>query len=649
MGDPKVSVMKEGINLNDFISELLRDVQALEHMLNNDMFEKDITRVGAEQEMCLVDKKTYKPALINQLILDEHHDKEWLTPELAKFNLETNFTPREFKGKCFSEMEKENKDNLAVLSKSLEKYGAEILLTGILPTLRKQDMVLENLTDKPRYHALMAALKDQLQKEEYELFIEGIDELHIKHDSALLEACNTSFQVHLQVTAQDFANYYNISQMLAAPIMGIACNSPIVFGKRLWHETRIAMFQQSLDTRSTNDHLRERSPRVHFGNRWLDDSILEIYREDIAKFRVLLGDIVEENSIETLKKGGIPRLRALQIHNSTVYRWNRPCYGITKLKKGKETIEIPHLRIENRVLPSGPTVIDEMANAAFWLGAMVGVKNRYPNIRDHISFEDVRDNFNKAAKFGIDSKFTWFKDKKISITDLITKELLPIAREGLKAQKVNSGDIDKYLGIIEERTKAHMNGARWMLRSYTKLVKEVTPDEAVAVMTAAMAKNQHAEIPVHKWEEPHLDALEEYSPSKLKVEEFMQTELFTARSEDPVELVAQIMDWRKIRYMPVEDDKGHIKGLVTSRILLRHFTVNKDLTTSKQNHVKNIMLASPETIGPEATIVEAMNKMRDKKIGCLPVVNKENELIGIITEMDFLRISGSLIQRLEKK
>jgi hypothetical protein len=192
---------------------------------------------------------------------------------------------------------------------------------------------------------------------------------------------------------------YNISQALAGPLIAISANSPIVFGRRLWHESRIALFQQSLDTRTTHDHMRERSPRVNFGNDWLKDSILEIYREDIARFRVLLSGDVEEDAIDLIHKGKVPKLRALQVHNSTVYRWNRPCYGISS--NGK-----PHLRIENRVIPSGPTSIDEVANTALWIGAMMGMGDKYDDITQHISFEDVRDNFGKAAKFGIDSKFT---------------------------------------------------------------------------------------------------------------------------------------------------------------------------------------------------------------------------------------------------
>ncbi len=642
MGEQKVVIAaKDESIMQRFVRNLLRDMQAFEYMLENDWFEKDIVRIGAEQEMCLVDAKTYKPATINMEVLEMLGDHPWLTTELAKFNLETNLTPHEFTGDCLSKMEAENREYLAIIRQALKKKKADLILTGILPTLRKIDLELHNLTPKPRYFALMEAINSQLIGSAYELRLMGIDEILVKHDSPLLEACNTSFQVHLQVAPADFVCMYNLAQALAAPVMAIAANSPIVFGKRLWHESRIALFQQALDIRTTHDHMRERSPRVSFGTGWLEESVLEIHKEDITRFRVLLGADVEEDALKMIEQGKTPRLRALQVHNSTVYRWNRPCYGISP--NGK-----PHLRIENRVLPAGPTTVDEVANAAFWLGAMIGMREHCQDIRKNLSWEDVRDNFAKAAQFGVDTKFNWFKDQKVSASDLVLQELLPLARKGLEIRKVDSADIDKYLGIIEARAKNHMNGARWQLRAYTKLLKECGRDEALTVMTHTIIKNQTEEMPVHTWEMPELGDLDDYRPGKLRVEEFMETDLFTVQKDDLIELVAELMDWRRIRYMPVEDSKGRLSGLVTSRLLLRHFARQSRMNGQPAVHmVKDIMIKDPITIGPKATIVEALRVMREKKIGCLPVVQND-ELIGIITEMDFLRISSRLIERLEK-
>ncbi|HNG90636.1 MAG TPA: CBS domain-containing protein, partial [Saprospiraceae bacterium] len=303
MGFQKVNTLETKSEMQHFVRSLLDDVQAFEYMLNNDWFESDITRIGAEQEMCLVHNQTYKPATINMEVLEQLSDCPWCVTELAKFNLEVNLNPREFSGTCLSDMEAENLGYLARIQQVLDQYGASICLTGILPTLRKHDLEMHNLTPKDRYFALMASIQKHLLGTAFELRVEGVDELLVKHDSPLLEACNTSFQVHLQVAPKDFVKMYNIAQTLAAPVISLAANSPLVFGRRLWHETRIALFQQSLDTRTTNDHMRERLPRVNFGSGWLTGDITEIYKEDISRFRVLLAGAIEEDSLAMVQDG----------------------------------------------------------------------------------------------------------------------------------------------------------------------------------------------------------------------------------------------------------------------------------------------------------------------------------------------------------
>jgi CBS domain-containing protein/gamma-glutamylcysteine synthetase len=635
MGEQKVSLVNDQKQMQKFVKSLLNDVQALDYMVSEKWFETDITRIGAEQEMVMVDNETFKPSLVAMEALERMQDLPWVETELAKFNLETNLDPREFVGNCFSELEKENSYKINKIQEVLDGMGTSIVLTGILPTLRKYHLDMENLTPKKRYYALMEALNQQRIGESYELRILGIDELLVKHSSPLLEACNTSFQVHLQVAPEDFPKMYNIAQALAGPVMAISANSPIVFGKRLWHETRIALFQQSLDTRTTHDHMRERSPRVSFGKDWINKSILEIYKEDIARFRVLLSSDVEEDSMAMIKEGKVPKLRSLQVHNSTVYRWNRPCYGISP--NGK-----PHLRIENRILPSGPTVLDEVANACFWLGCMEGLSLEINDVRELMSFVDARDNFGKAAKFGMDTKFSWFNDEKIAAKDLIFR-LIETARKGLEHRGVDKADIDKYLGVIRDRADKHMNGARWMLRAFTKLHESTNTDEALSVLTATMIKNQRSNRPVHEWETPNIDDLKLYNPSHLKVSEFMLTDLYTVQKDDIVDLVAELMDWNTIRYTPVEDTKGKLIGLVTSRLLLRNYMKNKN-NPKKTTLVSEIMIQNPITVTQETNILDAMKLMKDNKIGCLPVVDGE-ELVGLISETEFLRITARLIQR----
>lgn len=634
MGESKVNKPSNQKDLQKFTKALLQDVKSLEYMLEHDWFEKGIHRIGAEQEMVIIDTNTYRPAPINIKVMPHLEQYEWLDTELAMFNLETNFMPREFKGDCFSQMLDESTYQLKIIREALEPFEADILLAGILPTIRKSDLDYKFLTPKKRYLALMEAVRKQLATDAFEFRLSGIDELMIKHDSPLLEACNTSFQVHLQVSPSQFAKFYNVSQALAGPVMAIAANSPLVFGRRLWHESRIAMFQQALDTRGSRANMRERSARVHFGRDWVDESILEIHKEDITRFRVLLAADISEDSQQLIHDGKVPNLRALQVHNSTVYRWNRPCYGISE--NGK-----PHLRIENRVFPSGPTTIDEIANSAFWLGCMIGLTTEVDDIRKKVLFADISDNFIKSAQFGIDSKFNWFDDQKIPAIELILKELLPLAHKGLKIQKVNSADIDKFLGIIEDRAKKHMNGARWQLRAYTKLMEQTNRTEALTVLTASMLQNQKKNIPIHKWKMPELKDLRIYKPQQLLVGDFMTTDLLTVHQHDIIDFVAELMDWRKIRYTPVEDTKGKLIGLVTSRLLLRHFT-NKD---KKAKTVKDIMHKKPVTASPATTIMEAMAIMRNNKVGCLPVI-QDNELVGIFTEMDFMGISARLMERL---
>lgn len=636
MGVQTVSLVEDKGQMQHFVRNLLKDVKALEHMLNNDWFESGITRIGAEQEMCLVDKN-FKPAPIAMEVLAKQ-DYPWLETELARFNLETNLTPRVFENNCLGDMEIELRDTLTKVQQLLDGFDSKVLLTGIMPTLKKSDLGFHNLTPKKRYRALMDALS-RLRGEAHELRLEGIDELRIKHDSPLLEACNTSFQVHLQVSPNNFVKMYNLAQTVAAPMIAIAANSPMLFGRRLWHESRIAIFQQSIDNRVAQYHIRDSSPRVTFGNDWLNDSIMEIYKEDISRFRVLLSSDVEEDALNMIREGKVPKLRALNVHNSTVYRWNRPCYGISE--NGK-----PHLRIENRVLPAGPTVIDEMANTAFWLGLMKGMEKQYGDIRKHLGFEDVSDNFMKACHTGIDSKFTWINDKKYSAADLTLNELLPLAKEGLQDNNINSSDIDRYMSVIEGRAKKVMTGARWILRTFTKLNKETNRDEALSALTAAIVQNQQEGKPVHEWEMPTLEDLKEYSTSNLTVEEIMDTDLFTVQQEDIVELVADIMKWKKLRHMIVEDKKGKLTGLVSSERLLKYFS--KEIKTEdKTILVEDIMVKNPITVQYSTPISEAINIMQENGIGCLPVINEENILQGIVSESNFLKISSRLLKRMK--
>ncbi|MEQ9264245.1 MAG: CBS domain-containing protein [Balneolaceae bacterium] len=642
MGEERVKLAETNEQVQNFMKNVLKDLRALKRMLDEEWFETDIIRIGAEQELCLIDHNA-KPFLKAMDVMDVIGEDSNFTTEFAKFNLEINVNPPlEFTGNCLSTMESNLQKELDYVRKVVSELGGEVLLTGILPTVRKSDVTIDSLTPIPRYKALVDAIEN-LRGKEYELRIQGMDELLMKFDTPMLEGCNTGFQVHLQTKPSEFVSKYNIAQAVAAPVLASAVNSPIFLGRRLWAETRIALFHQSVDTRGVGDHIRESSPRVTFGSEWLQDSILDIYRDDISRYRVLLSSDIEENVEEMMKNGIPPELMALKIHNGTVYRWNRPCYGVGGGK--------PHLRIENRVLPSGPTVIDEMANTALWLGLLNGYEDEHADITKVLDFDDVRMNFFAASKMGMDTKFEWTKGRKVTSKSLIKDELLPIAKHGLEKAKVDSAEIDTYLGVIKDRIETSQTGAYWVVKSYGKLIKENNKEQTLSAIAASMVKNQKKGEPVHKWGLAKSEDLENWKPSSLLVEEFMTTDLFTARKDDLIEFAANLMDWRRIRYIPIEDDQKHLIGLVSMRMVLREYSkaVNEEDATIR-NCISDFMIPNPITIHPEASIMEAMNIMQTQKIGCLPVV-KNSRLVGIITEDNYMNITRRLLIALaaEKK
>ena len=394
MGAQDVQQERDAAQKRQFITHLLRDVQALEAMIERGMIETGVRRIGAEQELFLVDQ-TWRPAPVAMDILDIIEDPHFTT-ELGRFNLEINLDPLPFTNTCLSTLERDLTELLQKLRTVTHRQGVEVTLTGILPTLRKSDLTLANMTPRPRYVALNEIMT-HMRGDAYEFRLKGTDELIVKHDSVMLESCCTSFQVHYQVGAEEFALLYNLAQAVTAPLLAAAANAPLLFGRRLWRETRIPLFQQAIDTRSASHHLRERSPRVSFGQQWVQESVVELFKEDLARFRVLLGATIQEDSLAALRQGITPSLQALRIHNGTVYRWNRSCFGFNDGKA--------HLRIENRVLPSGPTILDEVANAAFFLGLLSGGPAVYGDITKKLAFHDAETNFLAAAQVGLDAQF----------------------------------------------------------------------------------------------------------------------------------------------------------------------------------------------------------------------------------------------------
>lgn len=615
-----------------FSKALLRDLQAMEQMIRDGMIESGVRRIGMEQEMFLVNEG-WRPAPVAIEVLERLDGP--FTTELALFNLEANLEPRLLEGRCFSAMEDRVTELVAEVRKAAAPSGAQVVLTGILPTLTKTDLSLDNITPRPRYHALNEALLKMRAGEPYRLRIEGTDELYIEHDSVLLEACNTSCQVHLQVGSEEFASLYNVAQLITAPVLAAAVNSPVLMGKRLWDETRIALFQQSLDTRRAGVHMREVSPRVRFGEQWLNESVTELFQEDIVRFRVLLTSNVEEDPLQVLREGGIPKLEALQLHNSTVYRWNRPCYGI---EDGK-----PHLRIECRVLPAGPTVKDEMANAAFWIGLVLGALEAYGDVRDRVDFDDVKANFLAASRHGLRAGFNWIDGETFSARHLIQDELIPLARAGLASSDIESTEIDHYLGIIHERVESGSTGSQWMMRSLQGMREQGTKSERLAAVTAATVRLQKTGRPVHEWDDADIHEAGGWRQNYLRVEQYMTTSLFTVHEDELVGMVAFLMDRKQIRHVLVEDDEHRLVGLVSYRSLLRLMAEGYDHVSDEAPPVKVIMERDPVSVAPETPTLEAIDLLRRHRVSCLPVL-KHGKLVGIVSERDFIPIAYELLE-----
>ena len=395
-----------------FVSALLEDITALEKMIADGLLESDIERIGAEQEICIVNEN-FSPGDNSIDLLQKIQDPQFTT-ELAKYNIEINLTPRTCIEGGLIAMENELLEKFIVARNHASALNSHLVIAGILPTISRKEITLDYLTPKERYHMLSKKLRD-LRGRKFDLYLKGVDELHIRHDSIMFEACNTSFQVHLQISPAELVTSYNWSLAIAAPVLAISSNSPLLLGKELWSEIRIALFQQSIDTRHSIDEIREQRPRVTFGKDWIYHSITEVYKEDISRFEVLINDDIEEHALQTLNENKVPQLRALRMHNGTIYRWNRICYGITENK--------PHMRMECRYIPAGPTVRDEMANAAFWIGLMKAKPENVKKIWEHFDFKDVKSNFFKAARAGMESAFVW-RGKTISAYDLIKNELL---------------------------------------------------------------------------------------------------------------------------------------------------------------------------------------------------------------------------------
>ncbi|MCB9845785.1 MAG: CBS domain-containing protein [Phycisphaeraceae bacterium] len=613
MGTQAVSERGDGDSRRRFQKRVLGDLLALERMLDQGAFESGVRRIGAEQELSLVGPDR-EPAPVADRVIEAVGDPH-VVCELARFNLEINCDPLVLGGECFSRLHQDLDRALAQVRLAALRENAEPILVGIVPTIAIEHLGLENLTPRPRYFELNRRLTE-LRGGAHALHLRGVDDLSVRHDSIMLESVNTSFQVHLQVTPDEFATAYNVAQLVAAPLLAASGNSPLLLGRRLWHETRIAVFVQSIDTRRPEDQRRDEAARVRFGEGWVD-SILDLYREDLSRLRSLCLDESHEDALAELAAGRVPRLRALGMHNSTVYRWNRACYGVTD--------GVPHLRIENRVLAAGPSVRDEVANAAFWVGMVLGGIRRWGDVRTSVHFEDVASNFVAAARVGLATRFRWLDGSFVAADRLILDDLIPVAREGLIDAGVNGADAEACLQVIVDRVTSGHTGSQWTLSSLRNMTRGRPFAGHLAAIADSTITMQASGEPVSRWPLAPACASRVSNPTKARAGQVMSPALITVRPDDLARMAFEMMTWRNIHHIMVEDDDHRLIGVV-----LRSDLEQND---PRDRAVADVMRQGVPTVDPATSLSEAAARVGQSGLSCVAVLCDER-LQGVLTRVD---------------
>src|SRR6266536_482597 len=365
-----------------------------------------------------------------------------------------------------------------------------LALIGILPTLRESDVDEAAISANPRYRLLNEQIF-AARGEEMDIRIDGVERLETFIDTIAPEAACTSVQFHLQVSPESFGNYWNAAQALAGVQVALGANSPFLFGRELWAETRITLFEQATDTRPEEPRAQGVRPRVWFGERWIT-SVFDLFEENLRYFPALLPICEDEDPLAVLDQGSSPQLAEMSLHNGTIYRWNRPVYD--------NAGGTPHLRVENRVLPAGPTIADVVANSAFYYGLVRSLAEAQRPIWTQMSFTTAAENLHEAARNGLDAQLYWPGVGDTPVTELILRRLLPLAREGLGHWGVDSSCADRLLGIIEQRCLTGQNGAAWQIATVDRLsASGLDRREALRQMTLRYIEHMHSNDPVHTW------------------------------------------------------------------------------------------------------------------------------------------------------
>ena len=457
-------------------------------MLRESRFDTEPRQVGLEIEVDLVDADGL-PAMTNIAVLEAIADPDWAS-ELGRFNLEINIPPRQLTGDALSALEQDVCGKLAHAAAGAQGAGSRLVMIGILPTLRQSHVTGEAMSANPRYRLLNEQMI-AARGEDMRICIDGPERLLTHVDTIMPEAACTSVQFHLQVSPEAFGSYWNAAQAVAGVQVAVAANSPFLFGRELWRETRIPLFEQVTDTRPEELQQQGVRPRVWFGERWIT-SVFDLFEENLRYFPALLPLREDEDPAAALDSGEAPKLAELTLHNGTVYRWNRPVYAVDD--------GLPHLRVENRVLPAGPTAADVIANAAFYYGLVRALAETERPVWTQMSFAAAADNLVEGSRHGIDARVYWPGTGEAPVTELTLRRLLPQAWEGLRQWGVDAKDADRMLGIIEQRCLTGQNGAAWQIATVDRLsANGMDRREALRQMTLRYIEHMHSNEPVHTW------------------------------------------------------------------------------------------------------------------------------------------------------
>src|SRR6204780_4191012 len=491
MGRDIQAIKISGEDRRNYRDKLRRSLDVFARMLRERLFDDHPSTVGQEIELNLVDERGM-PSMRNDDVLKAIADPAWAT-EVGQFNLEINVSPRHLAGDALATLEAELRADLNAAAAQARSVGSRLVMVGILPTLGEGDVHEGTMSANERYKVLNEQIF-AARGEDMRIVIDGPEQLLTHADSITPESACTSVQLHLQVSPDAFANYWNAAQAIAGVQVALAANSPFLFGRQLWHETRITLFEQATDTRP--DELKEQGvrPRVWFGERWIT-SVFDLFEENLRYFPALLPICEDEDPVAVLDQGAVPKLAEMSLHNGTIYRWNRPVYDTAG--------GTPHPRVENRGLPAGPTVADIMANAAFYYGVVRALAEAERPVWTRMSFQAAADNLAEGAKHGIDARLFWPGLGEVPVTELVLRRLLPLAADGLELWGVDPGDAKRLLGIIEQRCLCGRTGATWQTDSVRALADRhgTGREEALRLMTLGYIDQMRTNEPVHCWPE----------------------------------------------------------------------------------------------------------------------------------------------------